>query len=253
LRQLPRWPGDVAGFPDLFARSSLFSARARDEPAGCVKRLPVAAPAGIQICYTGERLSQRDADVFLRLLARANPVPLGGPVRFTAHSLLLDLGWDTNSRGYVRLRESILKLKQGAIECEWIAGPDERRGYSGLLIAAFAWKDEVTLREWTIWLEPKLMHLFEESSYALVNLCARRRLGNHELAKWLYAYLMTQRDGVCRMRAAKIRELCGSKARTLFGFRRTLRQALDVLMGQQLLERYAIDPGIWSRSVSRFR
>jgi hypothetical protein len=212
---------------------------ARDEPGEHVKRLPVAALAGIQLRYTGDRLSQRDADVFLHLVARANTVPLGQPAHLTAHSLLLDLGWDTNSRGYVRLRDSILNLRTSAVECEWTAGLDKRLRYAGSLIGAFAWKDEVTgctLREWAIRLEPNLIQLFHESTYSLVNLRARRGLCNHELAKWLYACLSTHCDGVCVMRAAKIRELCGSTAKTLFGFRRTLRQALNALLEHQLIE-----------------
>ena len=217
---------------------------ARDEPVEHLNSLPVAALAGIQIRYTGQRLSQRDADVFLHLLARANAVPLGQPVPFTARSLLLDLGWDTNSRGYVRLRDSVLKLKASAVQCEWTAGRDKRLAFAGSLIAAFAWKDEAigrTLREWTIRFDPHLIRIFDESSYSLVHLRARRLLRNHELAKWLYAYLTVQPDGACALRARKVRELSGSKAKTLFGFRRTLRQALDVLVEQQLIEDYAID------------
>jgi len=242
--QLPRWPSGTAGYPTPFACSSLFSTVARDEPVEHLNSLPVAALAGIQIRYTGQRLSQRDADVFLHLLARANAVPLGQPVPFTARSLLLDLGWDTNSRGYVRLRDSVLKLKASAVQCEWTAGRDKRLAFAGSLIAAFAWKDEAigrTLREWTIRFDPHLIRIFDESSYSLVHLRARRLLRNHELAKWLYAYLTVQPDGACALRARKVRELSGSKAKTLFGFRRTLRQALDVLVEQQLIEDYAID------------
>ena len=242
--QLPLWPSALAGLPNPFGRSSLFAATARDEPPEFLKSVPVAALQGIAIRYTGQRLSQRDEDVFLHILARSKGVPLGQPVRFTAHALLRALGWDTNCRGYERLREALLKLKASAIECEWTVGGDRRLGYAGSLIRAFAWKDEQTdhtLREWTVWLEPKLIRLFDESSYTLVSLHARRLLGNHEVAKWLYAYLITHREGAYDMRVAKLRELCGSKAKTLFGFRRTLRQALDLLLAEGLLERYALD------------
>jgi len=243
--RLPRWPRGTAGFPVPFVCSSLFAATARHEPVERVRSLPVAALAGIRLRYTGYRLSQRDADVFLRLLVRANVVPLGEPVRFTAHSLLVDLGWDTSSRGYARLRDSILKLTASALECEWTTGPGKRLRCVGALIGAFAWKDEVadrTLREWTIRLEPELVALLDESSHALVRLSARRLLGNHELAKWLHAYLAAHLGGTCTVRAAKLRELCGSKAKTLFGFRRTLRHALDILVERRLIEGYRIDP-----------
>src|SRR6185295_16638277 len=199
-QQLPPWPGGTAGFPVAFGSSSLFSAMARDEPAQHMQSLPLPSLTGIQIRYTGERLSQRDADVFLHLLARANPVPLGEPVRFTAHSLLRDVGWDTNSRGYARLRDSISKMKANAIECEWTAGRGRRLGFAGSLIGAFACNDEVAGRsrcEWIISLEPKLLHLFDESSYTLVDLRVRRLLVNLELAKWLYAYLATHSAGSC--------------------------------------------------------
>jgi hypothetical protein len=242
--RLQGWPRGTAGFPVPFACSSLFAATPRDEPVEHVKNRPVAALAGIRLRYTGYRLSQRDADVFLHLLARAGLVPLGEPAHFTAHSLLLDLGWDTSSRGYARLRDSILKLVSSAVECEWTAGPGKRLGCAGPLIGAFAWKDEVTgrtLRQWTIQLEPKLIRLFDESSCTLVRLSARRVLGNHELAKWLHGYLATHQDGACAVRTAKLRELSGSRAKTLYGFRRTLRQALDVLLDRRLIVGYVID------------
>ena len=243
--RLPPWPSGTAAMPIAFACSSLFSATARDEPRERVNSFPVPAPAGIQLRYTGERLSQRDADVFLHLLAGASAVPLGQPARFTAHCLLRDLGWDASSRGYVRLRDSIAKLEASAIECEWTAGPGRRPGYAGSLIDAFCCKDGVSgrrPREWAISLEPKLIRLFDDSACALVNLRARRLLGNHELAKWLYSYLAAHGGNEGGMRAAKLRELCGSRAKTLFGFRRTLRLALDLLVSRKLVERCAIDP-----------
>jgi len=91
-------------------------------------------------------------------------------------------------------------------------------------------------------LEPELIPLFDKSSCTLVHLSARRLLGNHELAKWLHAYLAAHPDGTCTVRAAKLRELCGSKAKTLFGFRRTLRHGLDILVEARLIEGYRIDP-----------
>ena len=60
--------------------------------------------------------------------------------------------------------------------------------------------------------EPKLLHLFDESSYALVDLRMRRLLGNRALAKWLYAYLVTHSAGACDTRGGRIRALCGSSA-----------------------------------------
>jgi len=218
---------------------------ARNQPVMPVSRFRLATLAGVQLRYTGQRLNQRDADVFLHLLARAHRMPPGAPVRFTAHALLVDLGWDRNARGYARLRDAIAKLRAGAIECEWLTGPGVHLRYAGALISAFARRHaggDRTLRRWTVRLDPKLTALLDPSSYAPVHLRARRALRNHELAKWLYACLVTHRDGVCTMRTTAIRALSGSTAKTLSGFRRTLRQALDVLVGQRLVERYVLDP-----------
>ena len=103
------WPQELRGLPNVFARSALFSVgNLRAGPRKFLKRHPLAALSGINIVYTGEQLRQDDEDVFLQILHIGRMQELGTEVRFTAASMITELGWSRNTKSYKRLAETAL-------------------------------------------------------------------------------------------------------------------------------------------------
>jgi TrfA protein len=242
-QQLPIWQDDLRGFPNGIARTSLFTAAKHD--SGSQKRefyekpKQLASLSNITINYRGQELRQDDASVFMTLLHLARNTSLGEPVRFTAYSMLKELGWSVNSQEYRHLRECCERLQFTSLK---ISTNDETGGYSGSLIADFQWKDAQgeKLDQWFITLVPTIAKLFAPDNYTLYDWEIRRRIGGRApLAQWLHYFLGTHSKPY-PMSIPKYYELSGSRARDLADFRRRFKQALQKLVDVGFLCEYRV-------------
>lgn len=240
--QLPMWPRDVRGLPNAFARSALFGvANIRKGARGHLKRHPVAALKGITIQYTGEELRQDDEDVFLQILHLARTQALGESVRFSAYSMLTELGWTRNTGSYKRLADSLDRMKASAVAVTVECASGARENYTGSLIRAFRWRESSTdapLRMWEILLEPEIVALFNPQSYTRLDWSLRMKLP--PLAKWLHTFYHSHETPFpCKVET--LHRLTASDAAKLFQFRYKLRKALDLLVERGFLLSANID------------
>lgn len=242
-QQLPIWEDDLRGFPNGIARTSLFTAAKHD--SGSQKRefyekpKQLASLSNITINYRGAELRQDDASVFMTLLHLARMTPLGEPVRFTAYSMLKELGWSVNSQEYRHLRECCERLQFTSLK---IYTTDDSGGYVGALIADFQWKDEKgdKLDQWFVTLVPAIAKLFAADTYTLYDWETRRRIGGRApLAQWLHYFLGTHSKPY-PMSIRRYYELSGSRARDLADFRRRFKQALQKLVDVGFLTAFSV-------------
>lgn len=231
--QLPIWPNDLRGLPNSFARSALFNvANMRKGERANLKRHPITALAGIQITYTGEELRQDDEDVFLQILHIARLHNLGTEVRFTANSMITELGWSRNAKSYKRLVDTLDRMKASAVAVtvEDIRGAKEN--YTGSLIRSFRWKEGSSgtpMREWEILLEKEIVALFNPESYTRLDWKLRLKLA--PLAKWLHSFYHSHQSAY-PLKVATLRDLTGSGIKQLYVFRFKLKEALAMLVEQ---------------------
>jgi len=230
--QLPMWGGDQRGLPNAFARSALFNvANARKGARENLKRKPIASLKGITITYTGEELRQDDEDAFLQILHIARLQPLGTEVKFTAHSMLVELGWSLNKAGYARLVDCIDRLKASGLAVTVEAGKTPiRQNYTGSLIRSFRWREEgvdAPLRHWEVLLEPEIVALFGPNTYSRLDWKTRLKLP--PLAKWLHSFYHSHATPFS-YKVETIHSLCGSEIAQLRQFRYKLKIALALLV-----------------------
>lgn len=242
--QLPIWGNEARGLPNAFARSALFNvANARKGARENYKRKPIASLRNITITYTGEELRQDDEDAFLQILHIARLQPLGTDVKFTAHSMLVALGWSLNKAGYARLVDCMDRLKASAlaVTVESEQNPALRQNYTGSLIRSFRWREEgvdAPLREWAVLLEPEIVALFGPNTYTKLDWKTRLKLP--PLAKWLHSFYHSH-QAPFGYSVEKIHQLCGSEIAQLRQFRYKLKIALALLVERGFLFEAYID------------
>ncbi|CAG9165805.1 plasmid replication initiator TrfA [Cupriavidus pinatubonensis] len=238
--QLPMWPEDDRAFPNSMARSAIFAAVTGPHPREFYKQPKVLASlSNYVVTYQGAELRQDDLTVFSTLLHLARQTKLGHPVRFTAYSMLKELGWSINSDEYAHLRECCERLQFTSLKITTNKGAG---GYAGSLIAEFHWKDDSgnKLDEWYVVLAPTIAAMFGPETYTLQSWSVRKKIGGRSpLAQWLHFFLGSH-DEPIPISVGKYHELSGSKSKNLDDFRRRLKAALQKLIDVGFLKSFRI-------------
>lgn len=241
--QLPLWPKDMRGLPNVFARSALFGvANLRKGERQNFKRRTIAALKGITLVYTGEELRQDDEDVFLQILHIGRLQPLGTEVRFTAYSLLGELGWTRNSGSYKRLTDCLDRMTASSLAVT-VEGPNGgRENFTGSLVRSFRWKESASgesLREWKILLEKEIISLFNPESYSRLDWKVRLKLP--PLAKWLHTFYHSH-ERPFPYKVETFHVLTASGTAELRMFRHKLKKALALLVEHGFFVSASVDP-----------
>lgn len=215
---LPMWPDYHRGVPNGLLRSALFGAIARGKPI-YLQRERIAALDGIDIIYTGLRLSQDHLSVWECLIHIARAQQLGDKCLVSTYQLLKLLGKKDTGGNRQVLYKRLAELQATTIELT-----QGRYTYSGSLISE-SYRDEEAGKI-VICLHPRIVSLFQSDQFTQVNWDIRQGLLK-PLAKWLHGFYSTHRNPV-PMRAATLHRLCGSEAKTVKSFvESSLNRALE--------------------------
>jgi len=219
--QLPLWPASVRAVPNGFLRSALFGAIARGKRR-YIDGERLAAPDGIEIRYTGQRLDQGDLDVWENVLHAVRLQELGSQCRLTSYALLKLLGKTDTGKNRATLHARITRLVANALELK-----QGRYAYIGSLISGAA-KDEET-QEWVIELNPKLRSLFARDQFTQVEWAVRHALDGKPLAQWLHGFYASHAKPF-PLRMETLLRLAGSEDANPRSAQQTLRKALDAVV-----------------------
>lgn len=217
---LPVWPDTVRAVPNGFLRSALFGA-IRKGRRRFLKGERIAAPDGIEILYTGERLDQGDLDVWESVMHAVRRQELGEKCRVTSYALLKLMGKTDTGKNRATLHERITRLRANAVEVK-----QGRYTYIGGLIARAA-KDEDT-QEWVIELDASLQPLYAADQFTQVEWAVRHLLDGQPLAQWLHGFYASHAKPF-PVKVETLHRLCGSEATLMSDFAKTLRKALDAV------------------------
>jgi len=241
---LPLWQQNQRGLPNALARSALFNV-ANLRSGGerhYFTSATIASSKGIILVYTGQELRQDDEDVFLQVLHLAKEQKLGENISFTAHSMLVALGWTINSESYKRLTICMDRLKATSVRLTVETPGGGSMGFAGSLVGEFEWQEKASndpLREWNVSLEKNIVKLFAPDAYSLIHW--QTRLDLPPLAKWLHSFYSTHRDPFPH-KVETLHKLTASGSKGLPQFRQKLKAALVQLVDCGFLLGARIDP-----------
>lgn len=240
--QLPLWPDDRRGFPNILARSALFSCSRDSVNREYFEKRTISTPKNSTIEYRGQELRQDDASVMMQMLHYARKYELGTEVEFTGYAFIKELGWSVNTASYDRLKECLERLSATNLTASSVDG---RVGYGGSLVRKFTWRDSATKephRKWRVTLEPEIVRLFYNGSFSAIEWAERKKIGNrYLLALWLHSFYCSHSRECYPMHVSTYLELSGSRTKQVFHFRNELRKALERLVAIDFLASWDID------------
>lgn len=230
--QLPLWADGKRGAPNSFLRSALFAA-IQSKDRAFFKDEVLASQDGIVVKFTGEQLNQADLDLWETIVHAARDFPLGTPVTVSAYELLKSLGLQTGNSQYKQLHTGILRQIACAVQVT-----HEDKTYIGPLIKS-AIKDEIK-RTYVLELNREIIHLYGENKWSAIDWEQRRTLRGQSIAQALHAYFSSHKNPY-PVKLETLKKFTGSKAREMKGFRRMMREALELLIEIGFLKSFSME------------
>lgn len=237
--QLPLWRESKRSAPNEIIRSALFNVRNRQQPKQFFQDEELASIGkDITILYSGPELRQDDEDVWLQALhlARNTTITTETSITFAPSAFRKALKWPKTGFYNKKLKDCLTRLSTTSLT---IHSERFKKGQNLSLVRKFNYEvGGQTLAEWELWFEPEIVALFGGNKYSEIDWA--QRLGLPPLAKWLHTFYQSHKKPY-PLKVESLMKACGTKAKTLKGFRRSLRDALDKLVSIDYFTSYEID------------
>lgn len=244
--QIPLWDNSALAVQFDIARSALFSAKSRGKRKYFADEI-IPSLSHLKILYRGEELRQRDFDVYLEILslARGQHITSENPwTRFTARSLVRELGWTANNVSLNELRQIISRLIACNIQVTRKDNGIERSyGYSGLLermagVVNDNFNSETeAAKDWAVIINTEIAEQIRPGLYTKVDKNIRKKLS--PLGKWLQSYYSTHSKPY-PIKIESIQELSGSLHYSKSQFKYILKDEMEVLRSLNFFTSYTI-------------
>lgn len=210
--QLMLWQEFERAAPNVFARSSLFSIKNRNEKrvsymTGAKLEIPIGDKGTLK--YGGDELRQDEETIWMQLV-HISKQTCSNKFTIVPYAFLKSIGWGTSGRDYKRLTECLSRLGSAYIEIY-----EARTGRTQLtrLLAMYGFFDTMT-KDVEIRLydgEDDLMFLFAKNMYSKINWEMRLALPAG-LATWLHLYFSSHREPF----ELTVKYICGLTGLKLF-------------------------------------
>jgi len=180
--QLDFWDDGKRAAPSAVFRSALFPVinPKQKENRVFLENKKLGSVSGVTVFFTGKQFDQTDLDIYLELLNLAKPLPVGEPVKFSAHGLLKALGIPTGGSNHKRLHSVLIRLCGGVVDMT-----DHKKRYFGQLLHGGI-REELT-NHYQIKLNPDFAQFFN-GLWSSVDKEQRHALGRNLTAKALHSY-----------------------------------------------------------------
>lgn len=226
--------------PNDYARSSLFTARNKREPRRTLQHEQLFhLHESVSILFTGIELRAEDDEiVWLQILHYAKSAPLGQPFDFTIKQLLVDVSWSKNGRYYNKARECISRLKANEV----MVFNEKAFGKSGAISLIDKYTtlndSEGKPSHYRVWIDPNLILLFAGNTFTNHSWKAYKNLS--PVARRLADYIESHKFPY-PLDLDKFKAMCGSTSQSLFGWRRTVRQACTEIEYLKIVKHVSLD------------
>ncbi len=234
--QLEIWAEPQRGTPNQVLRSALF-AGIQGKQANYIEREKlISSQKGFEIRFTGKQLTQVELDVFQQALHLSRLQPLGTAIEFTATGFLKLLGRKTGGKDHEQLKDQFTRLTACALE---ITDLENNLTYGGSLLEF--WRDENTGRM-LVKFNPRMRKLFNKG-WTAIDYEQRKKLKSKPLAQWLHLYISTHAK-IHPMKPETFRELSGSKTKSIYHFKASLKKALEALKNIGAINSFYFESGL---------
>ncbi len=214
--QLGFWPEDERAMPGDFIACALFTA---SKATSYVTRCELASINGLTVIFTGKRLTQVHADVWMGIMHIARERCEGEVIRFRDRELLELIGRHTHQHQREQLKDWISQLKATDLLIE---DESSKKRFGGSLLP---WHEESDAEGHTLFvvtIRREVARMLSADRFACIDWHLRGKLKNKRLALWLQVYFQRFKRPVS---VKQLHALSGSGAE-LKEFRRKLAQAL---------------------------
>lgn len=219
---LPEWFDDVRGVPNSILRSSIFGIATKNKGGQSYypDDTPKPAPANMTVLQAGYYLDQADLDTYLHALHLAHSID-SYRMEFSSGEFLRGIGRNDSGPNIKWLLESFERLTKA-----WMKIRDGKSVFMGCLMSS-ARRVEKT-HVYTISLNSDIAQLFSFGGWTQIEWKMRIALRQKRLALWLYGMYMSH-AAPFPLSVDTLYRWCGSEAKELSEFRRTLKGAFDDL------------------------
>ena len=238
---LPAWSKDYRAIPNALARSALFTV-SRNGDRKLFRDEVIASTKDISLIYTGEELRQDDADVFLQVINIAKEQLIGEDIKFTAWSMILQLGWTKNAGSYARLKRSIGRMLDGTLSMVVSRPDDTNVYYAGHLISSFVYLEKLTdvqLSQWSVSLQREMVDLFAPDTFSLLHWPTRRTFS--PTTKWLHSYYSTHKRPF-PVKLETLRRIMASETKNFRAYKLNIKESLKILVETKFFLTAHVDP-----------
>jgi hypothetical protein len=218
IYQLAFWPDDERAMPGDFIACALFSA---SKVTGYLRRTKLASINGLSVIFTGKRLTQVHADVWMGILHLARGKHIGDVVRFRSRQLLELIGRSTHPGQREQLKGWMSELAATQV---LVQDDLKHERFGGSLLPVAAEKDADGHTIFALEVNRDLAQLFSSDLWR-IDWQIRKALQNKPLALWLQIYFARFHRPV---RVEQLHELSGSGS-SRKKFRQNLAVALEEL------------------------
>lgn len=218
--QLALWPDDERAMPGDFIACALFTA---SKMTSYVTRCKLASVRGLSVVFTGKRLTQVHADVWMGIMHLAREKSSGDFVRFRDRELLELIGRYTHQHQREQLKDWISQLAATDV---LIQDDEKKTRFGGSLLPWRREQDGEHFDVYRIQISRQLAEVLSGNRHHQIDWPLRKALQRKPLALWLQTFFA--RFARSTAKVSHLHELSGSGA-TLKKFRENLGQALDAL------------------------
>ena len=252
--ELPGWNSGNTPSVNVIDTSALFGvfSSGRAAKRRMLNRETIFARSNARISYTGEELFQADWDVLHMLLCMSDGT-FNKRIRVRPIDVLKRLQMPPKGCNYDMLMETVVRLRHAALDIVVFDQDGNRRYAVGRPDVKGGWGKKaaitsVNLIKDLIWirgndmyfeLDSRLMRLFGNNEYGLIDWETRLSINKNELAKKLQCLFSGQQRNRQFHNIEKIRQLCGLASK-MNQFMHLLTKALNELMRVGAIQAYWI-------------
>ena len=219
-QQLPDIFEDKRVVPNSFLRGALFGVVKKGKRA-VVKDEKIFSMSHYDISFSGEYLDQNDLELWDSLIYLAKNKMVDYELRITLYELRKFMGYTQSKLMYEAIVTRAHRLKFATLGIK----KDNIKFFGSLI-------DEVMIDskedgKLVIKFNKKLVTLFSEKDYTIISVDIRKRIGENQLARWLYNFYESHQEPL-PFTIEFLKNLCRSEA-NIYKFKSMLKEALELV------------------------
>jgi len=239
-----RWADSCRAAPNLFFRTSLFQAKNKTEKRAYLLNETISSLGlgNVHIKYTGYELRQDDQKLWLHIMHLARLQSLEKAIMFTPAALCKAIGWNLGGKSYIRIRESLSRLKNTSLT---VCNTSQNSEVTFPLILDFSWiggLSEKPLKKYEAKIAKELIGLYSNKQYTRISSDFHLKLPVG-MATWLHGFYSTHKNPF-PSKIESIRRASGMTTLSVTSATQTIANALSILKDKKFLSDFKIEDGL---------